>query len=166
MRCTASYPAAAAAAAAALTRSSCTCKESKPLCKQVHDALMLLNQASTAVSACLSLVLLLFPSCPAACSLVCSRRLADHIDFVVCLGGDGVILHASSLFKQHIPPVVSFHLGSMGFLTNHPYPDFRQELRQVRQCNMLHCVTLCYIVLHGQHTAAVIQDRCHNDASI
>jgi hypothetical protein len=56
---------------------------------------------------------------------------------VVCLGGDGVILHASSLFKQHIPPVVSFHLGSMGFLTNHPYPDFRQELRQVRRCNML-----------------------------
>ncbi|KAF6262505.1 ATP-NAD kinase-like domain-containing protein [Scenedesmus sp. NREL 46B-D3] len=60
-----------------------------------------------------------------------SGRLADHIDFVVCLGGDGVILHASSLFRQHIPPVVSFHLGSMGFLTNHPYPDFRQELRQV-----------------------------------
>eukprot|EP00882_Tetradesmus_deserticola_P008674 GHRQ01009145.1.p1 GENE.GHRQ01009145.1~~GHRQ01009145.1.p1 ORF type:complete len:323 (+),score=97.29 GHRQ01009145.1:158-1126(+) len=58
-------------------------------------------------------------------------RLADHIDFVVCLGGDGVILHASSLFRQHIPPVVSFHLGSMGFLTNHPYPDFKQELRQV-----------------------------------
>ncbi|WIA29375.1 hypothetical protein OEZ86_011879 [Tetradesmus obliquus] len=60
-----------------------------------------------------------------------SGRLASHIDFVVCLGGDGVILHASSLFKQHIPPVVSFHLGSMGFLTNHPFPDFRQELRQV-----------------------------------
>jgi NAD+ kinase len=82
------------------------------------------------------------------CVTLCSRRLADHIDFVVCLGGDGVILHASSLFKQHIPPVVSFHLGSMGFLTNHPYPDFRQELRQVRQSNTLPCyvILLCYFV--------------------
>eukprot|EP00878_Enallax_costatus_P018424 GHUV01019396.1.p1 GENE.GHUV01019396.1~~GHUV01019396.1.p1 ORF type:complete len:304 (+),score=103.66 GHUV01019396.1:507-1418(+) len=60
-----------------------------------------------------------------------ATRLADYVDFVVCLGGDGVILHASSLFRRHIPPVVSFHLGSMGFLTNHPYPDFRKELRQV-----------------------------------
>lgn len=54
------------------------------------------------------------------------------VDFLVCLGGDGVILHASSLFRRHIPPVVSFHLGSMGFLTNHPYTDYRHDLRQVR----------------------------------
>jgi len=27
------------------------------------------------------------------------------VDFVVCLGGDGVILHASGLFSGHIPPV-------------------------------------------------------------
>ncbi len=37
--------------------------------------------------------------------------LHQHIDFVACLGGDGVILHASSLFKKAIPPVVSFKLG-------------------------------------------------------
>lgn len=74
--------------------------------------------------------------CVVVSPLLLLCRLASHIDFVVCLGGDGVILHASSLFKQHIPPVVSFHLGSMGFLTNHPFPDFRQELRQVRRgCN-------------------------------
>ena len=28
-----------------------------------------------------------------------------YIDFVVCLGGDGVLLHASYLFKRAIPPV-------------------------------------------------------------
>jgi len=28
-----------------------------------------------------------------------------YIDFVVCVGGDGVILHASYLFKRAIPPV-------------------------------------------------------------
>jgi len=60
-----------------------------------------------------------------------SLRLADYIDFVCCLGGDGVILHASSLFHSAIPPVLSFHLGSMGFLTNHEYKDYKTALRQV-----------------------------------
>ncbi len=36
---------------------------------------------------------------------VCRCRLAEFVDFVVCLGGDGVILHASHLFQHHIPPV-------------------------------------------------------------
>jgi NAD kinase len=57
--------------------------------------------------------------------------LAEAVDFVVCLGGDGVILHAGGLFGRSIPPVVSFHLGSMGFLTNHAFADFRSHLRDV-----------------------------------
>eukprot|EP01023_Acetabularia_acetabulum_P004441 TRINITY_DN11853_c0_g1_i11.p1 TRINITY_DN11853_c0_g1~~TRINITY_DN11853_c0_g1_i11.p1 ORF type:complete len:442 (-),score=18.85 TRINITY_DN11853_c0_g1_i11:47-1177(-) len=54
--------------------------------------------------------------------------LADIVDFVVCLGGDGVILHVSDLFKKTIPPIVSFHLGSLGFLTNHEFSNFRRDL--------------------------------------
>jgi NAD kinase len=38
---------------------------------------------------------------------------------VACLGGDGVILHASNLFRDAVPPIVSFNLGSLGFLTSH-----------------------------------------------
>jgi NAD+ kinase len=58
-------------------------------------------------------------------------RLHKAIDFVVCLGGDGVLLHASSLYKRAIPPVISFNLGSLGFLTNHTFDDFRRDLRDV-----------------------------------
>ncbi|AQK58657.1 NAD kinase 2 chloroplastic [Zea mays] len=45
--------------------------------------------------------------------------LHERIDFVTCLGGDGLILHASNLFRTSVPPVVSFNLGSLGFLTSH-----------------------------------------------
>eukprot|EP00252_Welwitschia_mirabilis_P002529 TRINITY_DN1249_c0_g1_i1.p1 TRINITY_DN1249_c0_g1~~TRINITY_DN1249_c0_g1_i1.p1 ORF type:complete len:797 (-),score=170.05 TRINITY_DN1249_c0_g1_i1:66-2456(-) len=45
--------------------------------------------------------------------------LHERVDFVACLGGDGVILHASNLFREAVPPVVSFNLGSLGFLTAH-----------------------------------------------
>merc|ERR1719334_1583522 len=33
--------------------------------------------------------------------------------FVVCLGGDGTLLYASSLFQQSVPPIMAFHLGSL-----------------------------------------------------
>lgn len=45
--------------------------------------------------------------------------LHEKVDFVACLGGDGVILHASNLFRDAVPPIVSFNLGSLGFLTSH-----------------------------------------------
>ncbi|KAJ4836413.1 NAD kinase 2, mitochondrial [Turnera subulata] len=57
--------------------------------------------------------------------------LHERVDFVACLGGDGVILHASNLFRGAVPPVVSFNLGSLGFLTSHNFEDFRQDLKQV-----------------------------------
>lgn len=61
-------------------------------------------------------------------NIYCSD-LHERVDFVACLGGDGVILHASNLFRGAVPPVVSFNLGSLGFLTSHtvcilPQPFF------------------------------------------
>lgn len=45
--------------------------------------------------------------------------LHSFVDFVVCLGGDGLLLHAASLLGPALPPVISFKLGSLGFLTTH-----------------------------------------------
>lgn len=42
-----------------------------------------------------------------------------------------MLLHASALFKRAIPPVICFNLGSLGFLTNHAFVDFRRDLRDV-----------------------------------
>lgn len=50
--------------------------------------------------------------------------LHERVDFVACLGGDGVILHASNIFRDAVPPVVSFNLGSLGFLTSHTVSFF------------------------------------------
>ena len=44
-------------------------------------------------------------------------RLDKTIDFIVCLGGDGTILWVSNLFPKAVPPVISFAMGSLGFLT-------------------------------------------------
>ena len=54
--------------------------------------------------------------------------LTDKIDFVVCLGGDGTLLYASSLFQQSVPPIMAFHLGSLGFLTPFKFEDFQSQV--------------------------------------
>jgi len=40
------------------------------------------------------------------------------------LGGDGTVLYASWLFQKIVPPVLSFALGSLGFLTTFDFKDF------------------------------------------
>ncbi|MDI1489364.1 MAG: hypothetical protein OHK93_008642 [Ramalina farinacea] len=49
-------------------------------------------------------------------------------DFVITLGGDGTLLYASWLFQRIVPPVLSFSLGSLGFLTKFDYEGFQDTL--------------------------------------
>ncbi|KAJ5325616.1 ATP-NAD/AcoX kinase [Penicillium brevicompactum] len=49
-------------------------------------------------------------------------------DFVVTLGGDGTVLYTSWLFQRIVPPVLSFALGSLGFLTNFDFADYQKAL--------------------------------------
>lgn len=56
------------------------------------------------------------------------RTRPHTFDFVVTLGGDGTVLYASWLFQRIVPPVLSFALGSLGFLTKFDFDDFRKTL--------------------------------------
>uniref|UniRef100_A0A1A9WIX5 NAD(+) kinase n=1 Tax=Glossina brevipalpis TaxID=37001 RepID=A0A1A9WIX5_9MUSC len=57
--------------------------------------------------------------------------LTGRIDFIVCLGGDGTLLYASLLFQQSVPPVMAFHLGSLGFLTPFQFDNFQEQVTNV-----------------------------------
>ncbi|EDR09038.1 uncharacterized protein LACBIDRAFT_296215 [Laccaria bicolor S238N-H82] len=57
---------------------------------------------------------------------------SPKIDLVVTLGGDGTILHASSLFSAGaVPPVLSFSMGTLGFLLPFHIDDFSKALESV-----------------------------------
>ncbi|KAK4103920.1 ATP-NAD kinase [Parathielavia hyrcaniae] len=58
---------------------------------------------------------------------VCRTR-PHTFDFVITLGGDGTVLYASWLFQRIVPPVLSFALGSLGFLTKFDFEDYRKTL--------------------------------------
>lgn len=57
-----------------------------------------------------------------------AKRRPHTFDFVVSLGGDGTVLYASWLFQRVVPPVLSFALGSLGFLTKFDFNDFEGTL--------------------------------------
>jgi NAD+ kinase len=66
-----------------------------------------------------------------------ARTRPHTFDFVVTLGGDGTVLYASWLFQRIVPPVLSFALGSLGFLTKFDYEDFRGTLTRAFQDGVL-----------------------------
>ncbi|EHL02566.1 putative NAD(+) kinase [Glarea lozoyensis 74030] len=55
----------------------------------------------------------------------------EKFDLVLTLGGDGTVLFTSWLFQRIVPPILSFSLGSLGFLTNFEYDRFKEHLDKV-----------------------------------
>lgn len=61
---------------------------------------------------------------------MCLER-PELFDLVVTLGGDGTVLYTSWLFQRIVPPVLSFSLGSLGFLTNFDFDQYKDKLNQI-----------------------------------
>lgn len=57
----------------------------------------------------------------------------NRVDLTVTLGGDGTILHAASLFATcaNVPPVLSFSMGTLGFLSEWKFSEFKRAFREV-----------------------------------
>lgn len=73
------------------------------------------------------------------CKLKALDEDADtaSIDIAVCLGGDGTLLFVNALLQNDlnpfpvVPPIVSFSLGSLGFLTNFDANDYQNVLSKL-----------------------------------
>ncbi|KIO22651.1 hypothetical protein M407DRAFT_27837 [Tulasnella calospora MUT 4182] len=96
------------------------------------------------------------PSSDAALRRKCNKfsesRDPPKIDLVITLGGDGTILRASSLFKNGpVPPVLSFSLGTLGFLLPFHIDSFPRALQHVFEGK--------YTILHRMRLACRLLDR-------
>jgi NADH kinase len=59
--------------------------------------------------------------------------LPRKIDVITTLGGDGTILRAASLFslQPSVPPILSFSMGSLGFLGEWKFDEYKSAWREV-----------------------------------
>jgi NAD+ kinase len=55
----------------------------------------------------------------------------EKFDLVLTLGGDGTVLFTSWLFQRVVPPILSFALGSLGFLTNFEFHNYKTHLDRI-----------------------------------
>ncbi|KAH4811780.1 hypothetical protein HBI25_096060 [Parastagonospora nodorum] len=55
----------------------------------------------------------------------------EIFDLVLTLGGDGTVLFTSWLFQRIVPPILSFSLGSLGFLTNFEFAQYKAALNKI-----------------------------------
>uniref|UniRef100_A0A672GRY9 NAD(+) kinase n=1 Tax=Salarias fasciatus TaxID=181472 RepID=A0A672GRY9_SALFA len=95
--------------------------------------------------------------------------ISNQVDFIICLGGDGTLLYASSLFQvfsrpleplQHdVPPVMAFHLGSLGFLTPFKFDTYQSQVTQIIEGNAA-------IVLRSRLKVRVLKENWENKARV
>ncbi|KAF9155466.1 hypothetical protein BG015_009754 [Linnemannia schmuckeri] len=61
----------------------------------------------------------------------CQTCKDKQIHLAVTLGGDGTVLYTTWMFQQRVPPIVAFHLGSLGFLTNFCFDTYRPTMTNI-----------------------------------
>jgi len=55
----------------------------------------------------------------------------EKVDFIITLGGDGTLLYISEMFPKEVPPVLSFHTGTLGFLMPYEIDDYKEAITQM-----------------------------------
>lgn len=53
------------------------------------------------------------------------------IDLIICLGGDGTVLHTAMQFPAAVPPILAFNMGTLGFLTAFEIEKYREYISKV-----------------------------------
>lgn len=72
------------------------------------------------------------------------RYVADGLDAVVTLGGDGTVLWTCSILGNgSVPPLVPFAMGSLGFMTPFAMEKMTKTLEQVGAHTYLSCKAHC-----------------------
>uniref|UniRef100_A0A8C4E8I0 NAD(+) kinase n=1 Tax=Dicentrarchus labrax TaxID=13489 RepID=A0A8C4E8I0_DICLA len=89
--------------------------------------------------------------------------ISNRVDFIICLGGDGTLLYASSLFQvfsqESVPPVMAFHLGSLGFLTPFKFDTYQSQVTQIIEGNAA-------IVLRSRLRVRVLKENWEKKARV
>ncbi|XP_030639806.1 NAD kinase isoform X2 [Chanos chanos] len=95
--------------------------------------------------------------------------ISKRVDFIICLGGDGTLLYASSLFQESVPPVMAFHLGSLGFLTPFNFDTYQSQVTQVIEGNaaiILRSRLKVRVVKEGREKKGSLQGRSEEKSMI
>jgi NAD+ kinase len=81
------------------------------------------------------------------------KMLAERVDLLLVMGGDGSILRALHHIGPHLRPIFGLNIGSLGFLTCLPAQEYQRAL----QC----IIDKEYLLSHRTLLELKIDDRSH-----
>jgi len=86
------------------------------------------------------------------------------VDLIFTMGGDGTVLNAAWMFQRTVPPIMTFHFGTVGFLSLFNFANFRDRISTIvhggTRVNIrmrLHCI----LVKKGQDENMVASFECN-----
>lgn len=93
-----------------------------------------------------------------------STQFPNKIDLVTTLGGDGTILRAASLFslQSSVPPILSFSMGTLGFLGEWKFAEFRDAWTRVYTSGTSESLTKPKVLLRHRLKVGVYDEEGKN----
>lgn len=89
-------------------------------------------------------------------TMIFSQDDCSKIEVLVTLGGDGTVIWATKLFQGYpVPPVISFNLGTLGFMAKFTSEHILKTLNQIIQASSLTLelyTQLHYTITEGENT--------------
>ncbi len=56
---------------------------------------------------------------------------SEDVDIIFTMGGDGTVLNAAWMFQKTVPPIMTFHFGTVGFLSLFDFAKYKESIRRV-----------------------------------
>lgn len=93
-----------------------------------------------------------------------ATQFPNKIDLVTTLGGDGTILRAASLFslQSSVPPILSFSMGTLGFLGEWKFAEFRDAWTSVYRSGAGSGAGNCKVLLRHRLKVGVYDEEGKN----
>lgn len=56
---------------------------------------------------------------------------SKDVDLIFTMGGDGTVLNAAWMFQQTVPPIMTFHFGTVGFLSMFDFGHHQESIDKI-----------------------------------
>jgi NAD+ kinase len=95
-----------------------------------------------------------------------ARTFAEECDLVLVLGGDGTLIHAASLLRDRLVPILGVNLGYIGFLTEVTRDEIDDVLPRALSGDLPYVDRMRLDVEVRRNSGVVIGRRVLNDAVV
>ncbi len=110
---------------------------------------------------------ILTESCPLpAKNKLKEEEIAEAVDLIITVGGDGTILHAANLAQNHDTPLLGINRGQLGFLADIKPNEMQSDISQILEGKFTKEARMMLKVRIEKSDGKIYEDRALNDIAL